>query len=245
MDLHLYDCFGNASQKSLQEHRLQAQAPPPPVTRTPQALVPPPRGGGPHGPKAAARVGLQVWGEAIQRLQAQGHRVLVGEWSLATGVHAGGQAWADAQLEAFGQGMGWFFWSYRKEGLVRGDSGGDTWSLRGVVDAGISLSQRPAPAPAAAWSSASLAALMPQATAAGAWPAPHLAAGAWPAPALPPARATPLLALVLVLLAVLAAAAALTRVRARARDAALTAAGTAAAEEREGHDCDYRRLEGV
>ena len=57
LDLHLYDCFGNASQKSLAEHIDQARA----------------------------------WRRAIKQLQAQGHQVIVGEWSLATGVHAGGQ----------------------------------------------------------------------------------------------------------------------------------------------------------
>ena len=74
-------------------------------------------------------------------LQAQGHRVIVGEWSLATGVHEGGQAWADMQLDAFEGTLGWFFWSYRKEGPHRG---GDTWSLRGAIAAGITGLSTPA-----------------------------------------------------------------------------------------------------
>ena len=79
------------------------------------------------------------WAKAIRRFQAQGHDVIVGEWSLASGVHPGGQAWADAQLAAFSIGRGWFFWNYKKEGLTRDsdDWGGDTWSLRGAVAAGI------------------------------------------------------------------------------------------------------------
>jgi len=108
LDLHLYDCYGEASQKSIAEHIDQAHR----------------------------------WREAIDRFQANGHPVLVGEWSLATGVHPGGQAWADAQMDAFSAGIGWFFWSYKKEGLYPGDNGGDTWSLRGALESGVSFEER-------------------------------------------------------------------------------------------------------
>ena len=66
--------------------------------------------------------------EGIERFE-QGHAVLIGEWSLATGIHVGGQAWADAQLEAFSAGIGWFFWSYKMGTLTEpaADEGGDTW----------------------------------------------------------------------------------------------------------------------
>ena len=64
LDLHLYDCYGESSGKSVAEHIEQAQA----------------------------------WGRAISAFQAAGHPVLIGEWSLATGINVGGQAWADAQL---------------------------------------------------------------------------------------------------------------------------------------------------
>ena len=97
LDLHLYDCYGAASQKTLDEHLAQARA----------------------------------WQRAIERFRERGHSVIVGEWSLATGVYPGGQAWADAQLDAFAAGVGWFFWSLQTEG------GGDTWSLRGVLESGI------------------------------------------------------------------------------------------------------------
>ena len=102
IDLHLYDCYGDASQKSVDDHMAQAQA----------------------------------WARAIARFQLAGHNVIVGEWSLATGVHPGGQAWATAQLQAFSGGKGWFFWSLKKEG-IGDDDGGDTWSLKGVLRAGI------------------------------------------------------------------------------------------------------------
>ena len=95
LDLHLYDCYGLASTKTLPEHLQQARK----------------------------------RREAIERLQEQGHAVLIGEWSLATGIHVGGQAWADAQLEAFSAGIGWFFWSYKMGTLTEpaADEGGDTW----------------------------------------------------------------------------------------------------------------------
>ena len=57
MDLHLYDCYDEASGKTIEEHKEQARA----------------------------------WGEAIEKFKAHGHKILVGEWSLATGVHPGGQ----------------------------------------------------------------------------------------------------------------------------------------------------------
>ena len=80
----------------------------------------------------------RAWSRAIERFKAMGHAVMVGEWSLATGVSAGGQEWADAQLEAFSAGVGWFFWSLKKEDTDGwGDEGGNTWSLRGAVRAGI------------------------------------------------------------------------------------------------------------
>jgi hypothetical protein len=104
IDLHLYDCYGTSSQRTLEEHLDQAKA----------------------------------WAVAIENFKARGHNVLVGEWSLATGAHPGGQVWADAQLEAFSSGVGWFFWSYKKEDLgISDDDGGDTWSLRGVLRGGI------------------------------------------------------------------------------------------------------------
>ena len=107
LDLHLYDCFGNASQKTLAEHVMQAQA----------------------------------WKRAIDRFQANGHAVMIGEWSLASGVHEGGQAWATAQLDAFSSSLGWFFWTLKKEDFTResvgDDFGGDTWSVRGAVKSGI------------------------------------------------------------------------------------------------------------
>ena len=104
LDLHLYDCFGEASGRTLSEHKDQARA----------------------------------WSRAIERFKAMGHAVMVGEWSLATGVSAGGQEWADAQIEAFSGGVGWFFWSLKKEDPDGwGDEGGNTWSLRGAVKSGI------------------------------------------------------------------------------------------------------------
>lgn len=104
MDLHLYDCYDEASGKTIEEHKEQARA----------------------------------WGEAIEKFKAHGHKILVGEWSLATGVHPGGQEWADAQLQAFSSSRGWFFWSLKKENLgIADDDGGDTWSLRGVLRSGI------------------------------------------------------------------------------------------------------------
>ena len=36
-----------------------------------------------------------MWARRIRELQGQGHHIMVGEWSLATGVHEGGQAWAN------------------------------------------------------------------------------------------------------------------------------------------------------
>jgi len=106
LDLHLYDCYGNASRRSLAEHVAQARE----------------------------------WRAQIAQFQARGHEVLIGEWSLATGIHHGGQAWADAQLDAFTDTLGWFFWSLKAEGdLHPGSNGGDTWSLRGVLASGIVL----------------------------------------------------------------------------------------------------------
>ena len=88
LDLHLYDCFGNASQRSLAEHLEQTA----------------------------------IWKAAIERFQAHGHRVMVGEWSLATGRYPGGQAWASAQLDAFSSSLGWFYWSLKKVRLRAHDA---------------------------------------------------------------------------------------------------------------------------
>jgi len=100
LDLHLYDCYGNHSQRTAAEHVAQAR----------------------------------VWRRQIAHFQAQGHRVMVGEWSLATGVHEGGQAWASAQLDAFAAGIGWFFWNLKMEGRANYD---DTWTLQGAIGSGI------------------------------------------------------------------------------------------------------------
>jgi len=106
VDLHLYDCFGHASGKTVIEHIAQAA----------------------------------VWHDRINYLQTQGgHKILVGEWSLAAGIHSAGQIWASAQVEAFSAGIGWFFWSLKKEGFSRDDRGGDTWSLQGVYQSGITF----------------------------------------------------------------------------------------------------------
>ena len=102
LDLHLYDCYGNSSMRTLAEHAAQAE----------------------------------LWHAAIDDFHTRGHRVLVGEWSLAMGIHEGGQAWADAQLHAFSSTIGWFFWSYKLDGE---HDGGDTWSARGVIGSGIRL----------------------------------------------------------------------------------------------------------
>ena len=101
LDLHNYDCYGNSSSKSVEEHLAQAV----------------------------------VWREQIRALQTY-RPVMVGEFSLAAGAHSPGQPWASAQVDAFSYGLGWFFWSLILEG---DDSGGDTWSLRGVLQSGIEL----------------------------------------------------------------------------------------------------------
>lgn len=73
----------------------------------------------------------------VHCVDARLQQVMVGEWSLAMGAARGGQQWADAQLDAFSVGMGWFFWNFKMEEYTPGDQGGDTWSLLGALQSGI------------------------------------------------------------------------------------------------------------
>ena len=63
---------------------------------------------------------------------------VVGEWSLGTGgprTDEERQAFFDAQIKAFENGRGFFFWSYRIE------SGNPAWSLRDAVEKGMRPSE--------------------------------------------------------------------------------------------------------
>jgi len=86
MDIHKYDCFGNDSSKTLQQHL-----------------------------KAARAWGGMIDSFQGSNGTYVGHPVFVGEWSLATGSSPNGQAYATAQTTSFRHGFGYYFWSLKME----------------------------------------------------------------------------------------------------------------------------------
>ncbi len=78
------------------------------------------------------------WGSLGEKISRP---IIVGEWSLGLDKqafygmdervqHAATKAFADAQLEAFKQTRGWFFWSYKTETMPG-------WSYIGCVESGL------------------------------------------------------------------------------------------------------------
>ena len=74
--------------------------------------------------------------EELRTLQGSVYWTICGEWSLGTDgdrTDAERQAFFDAQIKAFENCQGFFFWSYKIE------SGNPAWSLRDAVETGLKL----------------------------------------------------------------------------------------------------------
>lgn len=74
--------------------------------------------------------------DEMRDLNENAYWTVCGEWSLAAGGPRSGsehQAFCDAQLKAFENCQGFFFWSYKTE------SGDTAWSLRDAVEKGLRI----------------------------------------------------------------------------------------------------------
>ena len=91
------------------------------------------------GPAGNVRHAEGPLAREICALQETAYRTICGEWSLATGgsrTDAQRQAFASAQLHAFENCQGNFFWTYKIE------SGNPAWSLRDAVGQGLRLCEK-------------------------------------------------------------------------------------------------------